>query len=119
MKKFCAIVTLVILCLSVVSLFSFTVNAQQADSWPMFHSDLAHTGYSTESGPSANQTLWVFKTNSEVWSSPAVVNGIVYVASFDQNLYAINAKTGSKMWSYPLGNLCFSSPAVAHGLVYI
>ena len=46
MKKFYGAVILVILCLSVVSLFSFTVNAQQADSWPMFHGDVAHTGYS-------------------------------------------------------------------------
>ena len=50
MKKFCGIVTLAILCLSVVSLFSFTVNAQQADSWPMFHGDVAHTGYSNTQG---------------------------------------------------------------------
>ena len=103
MKKFYAIVILAILCLSVVSLFSFTVNAQQADSWPMFHGDVAHTGYSNGSGPSTNQTLWVFKTNGEVWSSPAVVNGIVYFGSFDQNLYAINAKTGTEIWSYPYG----------------
>ena len=64
-------------------------------SWPMFHYDLAHTGYSTNTGPSSNQTLWVFKTNGNVWSSPAVVNGVVYFGSFDKNCLCLNAKDGS------------------------
>jgi outer membrane protein assembly factor BamB len=63
----------------------------------MFHGDVAHTGYSSGSGPSTNQTLWVFKTNGKIWSSPAVANGIVYIASFDRNVYAINAATGTKI----------------------
>ena len=104
MKKFYGIIILAVLCLSVVSLFALTVNAQQESSWPMFHGDVAHTGYSNGSGPSTNQTLWVFKTGGKIWSSPAVANGIVYVASFDHNLYAINAKTGTKMWNYSLGS---------------
>ncbi len=119
MKKFCGAVTLAILCLSVISLFSFTVNAQQSDSWPMFHGDVAHTGYSNTTGPSTNQTLWVFKTSGKIWSSPAVANGIVYIASLDGNVYAINAKTGVEIWSYSIGSQTFSSPAVANNLVYI
>ncbi len=91
MKKFYGAVILAVLFLSVFSSFVLVVNAQQENSWPMFHGDVAHTGYSTGSGPSTNQTLWTFKTNGEVWSSPAVADGIVYVASFDRNLYAINA----------------------------
>jgi outer membrane protein assembly factor BamB len=63
----------------------------------MFHGDVAHTGYSSGSGPSTNQALWVFKTNGKIWSSPAVANGIVYIASFDRNVYAINAATGTKI----------------------
>ena len=105
MRKFYGAVTIVILCLSVVSLFSFTVNAQQADSWPMFHYNLAHTGYSTSTGPNTNQTLWVFNTNGKVWSSPAVVNGVVYFGSFDHNVYAVNAKDGTKIWNFSTGGL--------------
>ena len=57
----------------------------------MFQNDLAHTGYSTAKTPSSNQTLWTFTTNKGVWSSPAVGNGIVYVGSYDHNVYALNA----------------------------
>jgi serine/threonine-protein kinase len=54
-----------------------------------------------------------------VSGSPAVANGVVYVGSYDQNVYALNAKTGSKLWSYATGNLVESSPAVANGMVFV
>jgi outer membrane protein assembly factor BamB len=54
-----------------------------------------------------------------VYSSPAVVNGVVYVGSFDNNVYALNAKTGAKLWTYATSNYVQSSPAVANGVVYV
>ena len=32
-------------------------------------------------------------------SSPAVVDGVVYVVSNDGNVYALNAANGAKLWS--------------------
>ena len=52
-------------------------------------------------------------------SSPAVANGVVYVGSEDNNVYALNAKTGAKLWSYSTGSFVESSPAVANGVVYV
>ncbi len=43
---------------------------------------------------------WSYTTGDGVGSSPAVANGVVYVGSDDNNLYALNAKTGKKLWSY-------------------
>jgi len=54
-----------------------------------------------------------------VLSSPAVVNGVVYVGSNDHNVYALNASTGAKLWSFATGNIVRSSPAVANGVVYV
>jgi hypothetical protein len=54
-----------------------------------------------------------------VYSSPAVVNGVVFVGSYDSNVYALNASTGAKLWSYTTGSGVYSSPAVANGVVYI
>jgi outer membrane protein assembly factor BamB len=59
-------------------------------------------------------------------SSPAVVNGVVYIGSDNGVLYALNASTGAKLWSYTIpfggGNnaqaVISSSPAVANGVVY-
>ena len=119
MKKFCGLVTLAVLCLLVVSLFAFTVNAQQAESWPMFHYDLAHTGYSTNTGPTSNQTLWIFPTNGKVWSSPVVANGVVYFGSLDHHVYAVDAKTGSKIWDFTANDQVYPSPAYSNNVIYI
>jgi hypothetical protein len=87
--------------------------------WPMFHHDLLHSGYSTSTAPTTNQTLWTYTTGSLVFSSPAVVGGVVYVGSYDNKTYALNASTGALVWSYTTGFFVPSSPAVSGGLVYV
>ena len=58
-----------------------------------------------------------YSIGGRVISSPAVVNGVVYVGSEDNNLYTINATTGTFVWSYPIENRVISSPAVVNGVV--
>jgi outer membrane protein assembly factor BamB len=48
-----------------------------------------------------------------------VANGVVYVGSEDDNVYALNAATGAKIWSYATTNSIFASPVIAGGLVCI
>jgi len=52
-------------------------------------------------------------------SSPAVADGKVYVGSYDNKTYCLNASTGAKIWSYTTGSCVVSSPAVADGKVYV
>ena len=77
---------------------SFNISSQ---SWPMFHNDLAHSGYSESSGPLTNQILWKYQAGSGVESSPAVVDGVVYFGALwnGRNAFvnALNATTGSKI----------------------
>ena len=52
-------------------------------------------------------------------SSPAVVDGVVYVAS-EFDVYALNAKSGAQLWSDSvLSTSGSSSPAVVNGVVYV
>jgi outer membrane protein assembly factor BamB len=62
--------------------------------------------------------IWSF-TSGGGWSSPAVVDGKVYVGSNNNKVYCLNADTGSKIWNYTTGNSVKSSPAVANDRVYI
>ena len=62
---------------------------------------------------------WSYTTGNKVFSSPAVAGGVVYVGSFDRNVYALNAATGAKIWSSTTGAPIESSPAVAGGVVYV
>jgi outer membrane protein assembly factor BamB/tRNA A-37 threonylcarbamoyl transferase component Bud32 len=58
------------------------------------------------------ESIWRFSCKEEVRSSPAITGGVVYIGSYDKNLYALDAKTGSLIWKYPTeGGIC-SSPCV-------
>src|SRR5690348_10411938 len=47
--------------------------------------------------------LWNFTTNGPVSASPAIVQGTVYIGSWDGYEYAINASTGKQLWRTFLG----------------
>jgi outer membrane protein assembly factor BamB len=114
--------TVVILLITVIFAGAVTVPAAAQYDMMQFHYDTQHTGdYSPVAGstPSNGQLLWSFTTASSIWSSPAIVNGVVYVGSADDNTYALNASTGAKVWNYTTGNWVYSSPAVVNGVVYV
>jgi outer membrane protein assembly factor BamB len=82
-----------------------------------------HTGHNpyenilSSSNVSALTLDWIFPAKS--YSSPAVVNGVVYVGSDDSKLYALDAVTGKRKWSYATGGGVDSSPAIVNGIVYV
>jgi len=99
-----------------------TVPAAAQYDTMQFHYNAQHTGdYSPVAGSnmSIGKLTWNYTTGSYVVSSPAVVNGTVYVGSDDNNTYALNATTGAKLWNYTTGNGVVSSPAVVNGTVYV
>jgi outer membrane protein assembly factor BamB len=94
--------------------------------WAQFYFTPDHDGlnpYENVLNPRTVRSLqleWSFATgHGGVISSPAVVSGVVYVGSFDNNVYALDARTGAKLWSYTTGAGVYSSPAVADGVVYV
>ncbi|HUA14131.1 MAG TPA: PQQ-binding-like beta-propeller repeat protein [Verrucomicrobiae bacterium] len=90
-----------------------------AQDAPMFRGNLQHSGvYSTSGVATFNAIKWKFHTGGRVISSPAVVNGVVYVGSTDCNLYAIDAASGAQKWKFETKGWVVSSPAVDAGTVY-
>lgn len=64
--------------------------------------------------------VWRFDTGGEVYSSPAISNGMLYVASKDGVLFALDAASGSERWQFRISEyVTRSSPAVIDGTVYI
>ncbi|GMV79293.1 MAG: hypothetical protein AMXMBFR7_04770 [Planctomycetota bacterium] len=67
------------------------------------------------------------QTGTEVWrqttgggdSSPLVVNGRVYCATWSGTFLACNSKTGEKIWDAQIGPSAFSAPAWAQGLIVV
>lgn len=62
--------------------------------------------------------VWMNTSGDRVYSSPAVVDGVVYVGSDDFHVYAFDAETGAEIWTILTGGRVISSPAVADGVVY-
>lgn len=48
-------------------------------------------------------TKWSFNGDSSINTAPIVVNGYVYVASYNGTLYALDAQTGASVWTTNLG----------------
>jgi hypothetical protein len=71
--------------------------------------------------------LWTATTGGQIFSSPAVANGVVYVGSDDDKLYAFDAAgvtrcsggTCLPLWTGGTAGQVMSSPAVANGVVYV
>jgi outer membrane protein assembly factor BamB len=96
----------------------FVSTAVFAQDTPMFRNDPAHSGIYAGGLPKFHGAKWTFHTHGEITSSPAIVQGVVYVGSNDGNLYAIDQQTGAEKWKFPTEARIASSPAVANGLVY-
>ena len=61
---------------------------------------------------SGGAALWTFPVAKAISSSPAVLNGVVYFASNDGTLYALNAATGALRCSYAMNQFTEDSPVV-------
>ncbi len=68
--------------------------------------------------PGYRAPLWTFSTDGEIWSSPAVQDGVVYFGSDNHFLYALDLKTLALKWKFKAGDIVRSRPAVAGGTVY-
>lgn len=62
--------------------------------------------------------IWSFACEDELRGSAVVHKGIVYVGSYDNNLYAVHAGTGEFIWKYPTEGGVVSKPAIADGNIY-
>ncbi|MGB8473627.1 MAG: PQQ-binding-like beta-propeller repeat protein [Candidatus Acidiferrum sp.] len=85
----------------------------------MFRGNPQHTG--VYAGPAVSQFIkikWQFHTRAQVFSSPAISDGILYVGSSDHFLYALDADSGALKWKFKTEGRITSSPAVSAGLVF-
>jgi eukaryotic-like serine/threonine-protein kinase len=106
-------------------LLFFTTTASYAQTisnpkYAMFQTSATHCGVYTSAKPYGplGGLKWKFKSGGKIFSSPAVLNGIVYIGSEDHNLCAIDTKTGKSSWAFKTGGAVDSSPAVYQGVVY-
>ena len=109
----------VFFCVSLGFVSAAESSATDASSWPMFRGSPSLLGVSASRLPDKLELLWTFKTQGPVKSSPAIVNGRVFIGSNDSNVYAINLGNGQRVWAFPAGESIESSPLVLNGRVFV
>jgi len=45
--------------------------------------------------------LWVFEAEDEIRGTPLLYDGMVYIGSYDTNVYALQAGDGKMLWKFP------------------
>ncbi len=64
------------------------------------------------------QELWSHPLNKHVLSTPAVRDGLVFIAD-TRTLHCLDAKTGEALWTQELNGEIWASPFIADGKVYL
>jgi outer membrane protein assembly factor BamB len=62
------------------------------------------------------KAVWKSSTGNAIEANPGAGNGVVYVGSTDNNVYAVNIATGQRAWSYQAGSV-YAAPEVAGDVV--
>ncbi len=88
-------------------------------SWPGFLCNNSNTGESVSVVNLPLAKAWEFNTGGQVFSSPAIAEGKVFIGSNNKKIYAFDQNTGAKIWEYATGNVVYSAPAVADGKVFV
>lgn len=81
---------------------------------------------SSTSAATTGEQKWMFQGGADparhnqqgFQSSPAVVDGVVYVGARDAHVYALDARTGRLRFNFDARAYVFSSPALAGELAY-
>ncbi|MEM2130011.1 MAG: PQQ-binding-like beta-propeller repeat protein [Candidatus Bathyarchaeia archaeon] len=85
--------------------------------WPMFLCDSKNSGYGE--GPTNLALKWKINIGSSIDTSPTIVNGVVYIGTYDGFIYAFDADAGKQIWNYSTGILGRRSAlTVVNGKVY-
>ncbi len=68
----------------------------------------------------AGNNLWEddYDTGEPIWTSPAQDGGILYFASLDHQLHAVDIASGAQVWTRDLGTASTGVPAILDGVLY-
>ncbi|KAI4384236.1 hypothetical protein MLD38_002417 [Melastoma candidum] len=98
-------------CVLMLAALSCLIHVANANMWLNHGADLFNTRsaagemlISPDTAPNLHPR-WKFFAGKDISATPAVANGFVYFPSWNGNIYALNAFTGSLIWQRNLGQL--------------
>jgi outer membrane protein assembly factor BamB len=66
-----------------------------------------------------NGLLWTYALEKHVMSTPAIYNGLVFIADCGRKVHCVDEKTGKPYWTHEIHGDIWASPMVADGKVYL
>jgi outer membrane protein assembly factor BamB len=85
--------------------------------WPTFRRNRYNTAYAEGDAITEPTVDWEYETGGDVWGSPVVADGTVYVPSYDRYLHAISLDSGAREWRFEMEMFADATPGVADGTV--
>jgi outer membrane protein assembly factor BamB len=76
------------------------------------------TGFVTAINAKTGKERWRFKAQP-IESSPLLHRRVLYVGSWDHNVYAISARTGKKIWTFKADDKVNTSAAYSKGRIFV
>jgi len=129
-KKHLTLKRLEVLLFFVVFISQIFVGATEPLNWISERFDERNSSYYPEYSSKIDTILWTQYAGDLIAAKPIAVNGIIYVASMDGKVYALNAELGSKLWETqvalpftwsainPIGGI-IASPVYSKGKLYV
>ncbi len=85
--------------------------------WPLFHGNAQRDGVAVN-GPGKLTPAWTYCTGAAIFSSPVVHNGIVYIASTNMTLTALDIKSATVRWQMRADAPFYSTPVIDGNTIY-
>ena len=67
----------------------------------------------------SHEVLWSYDTEGELWATPIIWQGYVYVVSWSGILRCLVLRTGDDVWDFDLQSKVTAAPIIAGGILYL
>ena len=98
--KFFNYINRILVLFSFIAIYIVLSTPISQGAWQNIGGDLVHSGFA-DTPPIPLELRWKYKIGGPEISAPVVNEGILFIGSDDNNIYAINVKTGKMKWSFP------------------
>jgi len=99
--------------------FVLVAGGAAGDDWPMLRGDIHRSGTAGTVSAASLEVAWAAELGSSVDSSPAVVDGKIFVGTADGAVFCLDEADGAVIWEAQTDGCVVSSPAVHDGTVYV
>jgi outer membrane protein assembly factor BamB len=94
--------------------------APAGHDWPTFRGNARQTGVAKDKLPGKLKMLWSHDSQSSyLKSTAAIVGDTVYIGTDEEQLIALDLKTGARRWTYEASDIVEAAPGVKDGRVYV